>query len=98
MSPMTKAPNTTIRYIRLPDIAAKHGITAQGIHKRRRAGLFPEAHYPPGHGYPHWDADEIDAYFEANPLQRGGELKKRFKPWTKIADVDEVGADTTTTA
>ncbi|MEU1800869.1 helix-turn-helix domain-containing protein [Streptomyces sp. NPDC019937] len=55
-------------------IAEEHGVSRQTIHTYRRSGAFPQPVEGEGSTRPKFRADEVDAFFEANPKQPG---KKR---------------------
>ncbi|WP_018385285.1 helix-turn-helix transcriptional regulator [Wenjunlia vitaminophila] len=56
------------------EIAAEHGVSRQSIHAYRRTGTFPQPVEDEGSTRPRFRADEVAAFFEANPKQPG---KKR---------------------
>ncbi|MEU1445483.1 helix-turn-helix transcriptional regulator [Streptomyces mirabilis] len=53
------------------EIAAEHGVSRQTIHTYRRTGVFPQPVEGEGSTRPRFRADEVDAFFEANPKQPG---------------------------
>lgn len=59
------------------EIAAEHGVSRQSIHTYRRSGVFPQPVEGEGSTRPRFRADEVAAFFEANPKQPG---KKRTDP------------------
>lgn len=59
------------------EIAAEHGVSRQTIHTYRRTGAFPQPVEGEGSTRPRFRADEVDAFFKANPKQPG---KKRETP------------------
>jgi hypothetical protein len=59
------------------EIAAEHGVSRQSIHAYRRSGEFPRPVGGEGSTRPRFRADEVAAFFEANPKQPG---KKRSSP------------------
>lgn len=70
------------------EIAAEHGVSRQSIHAYRRTGAFPQPVEGEGSTRPRFRADEVAAYFAANPPQPG---KKRGSP------PKQQGASVTTT-
>ncbi|MDX3455069.1 hypothetical protein PV396_24530 [Streptomyces sp. ME02-8801-2C] len=69
-------------------IAAEHGVSRQTIHTYRRLGGFPQPVEGEGSTRARFRADEVDAFFKANPKQPG---KKRPDP----ASPPEQGASMT---
>lgn len=59
------------------EIAAEHGVSRQSIHAYRRTGAFPQPVEGEGSTRPRFRADEVAAFFAANPKQPG---KKRSSP------------------
>jgi predicted DNA-binding transcriptional regulator AlpA len=59
------------------EIAAEHGVSRQSIHAYRRSGAFPQPVEGEGSTRPRFRADEVEAFFQANPKQPG---KKREVP------------------
>lgn len=57
------------------EIAAEHGVSRQTIHAYRRTGAFPQPVEGEGSTRPRFRADEVAAFFVANPKQPG---KKRM--------------------
>lgn len=56
------------------EIAEEHGVSRQSVHTYRRSGAFPQPVEGEGSTRPRFRADEVDAFFKANPKQPG---KKR---------------------
>lgn len=71
------------------EIAAEHGVSRQSIHTYRRTGAFPQPVEGEGSTRPRFRADEVAAFFEANPKQPG----KKRDPSQPV----EQGARVTTT-
>ncbi|MEU9792905.1 helix-turn-helix domain-containing protein [Streptomyces sparsogenes] len=71
-------------------IAEEHGVSRQTIHTYRRSGVFPPPVEGEGSTRPKFRADEVAAFFEANPKQPG---KKR----TAAAPRADQGEPLTTT-
>ncbi|MFD5631611.1 helix-turn-helix transcriptional regulator [Streptomyces sp. NPDC127072] len=59
------------------EIAAEHGVSRQSIHTYRRTGVFPQPVEGQGSTRVRFRADEVAAFFAANPKQPG---KKRSSP------------------
>lgn len=53
------------------EIAAEHGVSRQSIHTYRRTGVFPQPVEGEGSTRPRFRADEVAAFFAANPKQPG---------------------------
>lgn len=53
------------------EIAAEHGVSRQSIHTYRRTGAFPQPVEGEGSTRPRFRADEVAAFFAANPKQPG---------------------------
>ncbi|MFI1562172.1 helix-turn-helix transcriptional regulator [Streptomyces sp. NPDC020490] len=53
------------------EIAAEHGVSRQTIHTYRRTGVFPQPVEGQGSTRPRFRADEVAAFFAANPKQPG---------------------------
>lgn len=53
------------------EIAAEHGVSRQTIHTYRRTGVFPQPVEGEGSTRPRFRADEVSAFFDANPKQPG---------------------------
>lgn len=60
------------------EIAAEHGVSRQTIHTYRRTGVFPPPVEGEGSTRPRFRADEVDAFFKANPKQP--RKKRRYPP------------------
>lgn len=69
------------------EIAAEHGVSRQSIHTYRRTGAFPQPVEGEGSTRPRFRADEVAAFFAANPKQPG---KKRTDPATAEQQGDPV--------
>ena len=65
------------RLMTTTEIAAEHGVSRQSIHAYRRTGAFPQPVEGEGSTRPRFRADEVAAWFAANPPQPG---KKRSSP------------------
>lgn len=72
------------------EIAAEHGVSRQTVHTYRRTGAFPRPVEGEGSTRPRFRADEVAAFFVANPKQPG---KKRTDP----APAEQQGVLVTTT-
>ncbi len=72
------------------EIAAEHGVSRQTVHTYRRTGAFPRPVEGEGSTRPRFRADEVAAFFAANPKQPG---KKRTDP----ATAEQQGVPVTTT-
>ncbi|WP_240812566.1 helix-turn-helix domain-containing protein [Streptomyces sp. DASNCL29] len=66
------------------EIAAEHGVTRQTVHAHRKRGVFPKPVEGEGSTRPRFRADEVAAFFAANPPSPG----KR----TDLTDRDEGAA------
>lgn len=53
------------------EIAVEHGVSRQSIHTYRRTGAFPQPVEGEGSTRPRFRADEVAAFFAANPKQPG---------------------------
>ncbi|MFE0808189.1 helix-turn-helix transcriptional regulator [Streptomyces sp. NPDC058848] len=71
------------------EIAAEHGVTRQTVHAHRKKGVFPKPVEGEGSTRPRFRADEVAAFFAANPPSPG----KR----TDLANRDEGAAMWSTT-
>lgn len=71
------------------EIAAEHGVTRQTVHAHRKRGVFPKPVEGEGSTRPRFRADEVAAFFAANPPSPG----KR----TDLANRDEGAAMPQTT-
>lgn len=60
------------------EIAAEHGVSRQTIHTYRRTGVFPQPVEGEGSTRPRFRADEVAAFFAANPKQPG--IKRSPQP------------------
>lgn len=60
------------------EIAAEHGVSRQSIHTYRRTGAFPQPVEGEGSTRPRFRADEVAAFFAANPKQPG--VKRNPQP------------------
>lgn len=65
------------RLISISEIAVEHGVSRVSIHTYRRRGDFPQPVSGEGTTRLRWRADEVAAWFAANPKQPG---KKRAAP------------------
>jgi predicted DNA-binding transcriptional regulator AlpA len=62
------------RLMTITEIAKEHGVSRQTVHTYRRTGTFPSPVEGEGSTRPRFRADEVKAFFDANPKQPG---KKR---------------------
>jgi hypothetical protein len=53
------------------EIAAEHGVTRQTVHTYRKRGVFPKPVEGEGSTRPRFRADEVAAFFAANPPSPG---------------------------
>ncbi|MFH9413971.1 helix-turn-helix transcriptional regulator [Streptomyces rochei] len=53
------------------EIAAEHGVTRQTVHAHRKKGVFPKPVEGEGSTRPRFRADEVAAFFAANPPTPG---------------------------
>jgi predicted DNA-binding transcriptional regulator AlpA len=53
------------------EIAAEHGVTRQTVHAHRKKGVFPKPVEGEGSTRPRFRADEVAAFFAANPPSPG---------------------------
>lgn len=53
------------------EIAAEHGVTRQTVHSHRKRGVFPKPVEGEGSTRPRFRADEVAAFFAANPPTPG---------------------------
>lgn len=53
------------------EIAAEHGVTRQTVHTHRKRGVFPKPVEGEGSTRPRFRADEVAAFFAANPPTPG---------------------------
>jgi DNA-binding transcriptional MerR regulator len=53
------------------EIAAEHGVSRQTVHAYRSRGVFPQPVTGEGSTRPRFRADEVAAFFAANPKQPG---------------------------
>lgn len=77
------------RLITISEIAEEHGVSRSSVHTYRRGGTFPRPVPAEGSTKVHYRADEVAAWFAANPKQQG----KR----TDLAPEPEQGEPVTTT-
>lgn len=75
--PKSPEPEGSPRLMTTSEIAAEHGVSRQSIHTYRRTGAFPQPVEGEGSTRPRFRADEVAAFFAANPKQPG---KKRSSP------------------
>ncbi|MFG3085104.1 helix-turn-helix transcriptional regulator [Streptomyces parvulus] len=66
------------------EIAAEHGVTRQTVHSHRKRGVFPKPVEGEGSTRPRFRADEVAAFFAANPPSPG----KRTDLAPQEGDVD----------
>ncbi|MFI1371322.1 helix-turn-helix transcriptional regulator [Streptomyces longwoodensis] len=59
------------RLITIGQIAEEHGVSRSSVHTYRRRPTFPQPVPVEGSTRPHYRADEVAAWFEANPPQQG---------------------------
>lgn len=55
----------------ISEIAEAHGVSRSSVHNYRRSGTFPRPVEGGGTTRPRYRADEVAAWFEANPKQQG---------------------------
>ncbi|MFF8286178.1 helix-turn-helix transcriptional regulator [Streptomyces albus] len=53
------------------EIAEEHGVSRQTVHAYRRRGIFPQPVEGKGSTRPRFRADEVAAFFSANPKRPG---------------------------
>lgn len=53
------------------EIAAEHGVSRQTVHAHRKKGVFPQPVEGAGSTRPRFRADEVAAFFAANPPAPG---------------------------
>jgi predicted DNA-binding transcriptional regulator AlpA len=63
----------------IDQIAEKHGVSRSSVHTYRRGGTFPRPVPVEGTTRVLFDADEVAAWFEANPKQQGRRTDLRSK-------------------
>lgn len=59
------------RLLTIDQIAEKHGVSRSTVHTYRRGGTFPRSVPVEGTTRVLFDADEVAAWFKANPKQQG---------------------------
>lgn len=59
------------RLMTTTEIAAEHGVTRQTVHAHRKRGVFPKPVEGEGSTRPRFRADEVAAFFAANPPTPG---------------------------
>lgn len=59
------------RLITLKQIEQEHGVSRSALHTYRRSASFPQPVPVEGSTRTHYRADEVAAWFEANPPQQG---------------------------
>ncbi|WP_225840290.1 AlpA family transcriptional regulator [Streptomyces sp. NK08204] len=76
---MPKSPDSegVPRLMTVSEIAQEHGVSRQTVHSHRRRGAFPKPVEGEGSTRPRFRADEVAAFFAANPKQPG---KRRSSP------------------
>lgn len=72
------------------EIAEAHGVSRQTVHTYRRSGVFPKPVEGEGSTRPRFRADEVAAFFVANPKRPGNRTDLPSKPY----EGDTVGYDT----
>lgn len=84
------------------EIAEEHGVSRQSIHAYRRRGTFPQPVTDEGSTRPRFRADEVAAFFAANPRRPGKRTDRSdpeatpalegavVEPVYKITSVDDV--------
>ena len=77
------------RLITISEIAVEHGVSRSSVHTYRRSGTFPRPVPAEGSTKIRYRADEVAAWFQANPPQQG----KR----TDLAPQPDQGEPVTTT-
>lgn len=78
-TPQTPGEGKEPELLSIAEIAERHNVSRQTIHNLRRRGAFPDPESVPGSTRLRWNADAVDAYFEANPSQPGKKIEKRLK-------------------
>lgn len=70
---MPKSPDSegVPRLMTVTEIAEEHGVTRQTVHSYRKRGVFPKPVEGEGSTRPRFRADEVAAFFAANPKQPG---------------------------
>ena len=70
---MPKSPDSegVPRLMTVTEIAEEHGVTRQTVHSYRKRGVFPKPVEGEGSTRPRFRADEVAAFFVANPKQPG---------------------------
>lgn len=61
------------------EIAERHGVSRQTVHNLRRRGVFPSPVAAEGSTRLRFNAEAVEAYFEANPKQPGKKIERRLK-------------------
>lgn len=69
--PKNPEPEGSPRLLTIDQIAAKHGVSRSSVHTYRRGGTFPRPVPVEGTTRVLFDADEVAAWFDANPKQQG---------------------------
>lgn len=69
--PQNPEPEGSPRLLTIDQIAEKHGVSRSSVHTYRRGGTFPRPVPVEGTTRVLFDADEVAAWFEANPKQQG---------------------------
>jgi predicted DNA-binding transcriptional regulator AlpA len=79
------------RLITINEIAEEHGVSRSSVHTYRRSSTFPQPVSVEGSTKIRYHADEVAAWFEANPKQQG----KKRRPQTDLAPADDQGEEVT---
>jgi len=69
--PKSPEPEGSPRLITIKQIAEEHGVSRSSVHTYRRSSTFPQPVPAEGSTRIRYRADEVAAWFEANPKQQG---------------------------
>lgn len=69
--PKSPEPEGSPRLITISEIADEHGVSRSTVHTYRRSGTFPRPVPAEGSTKVRYRADEVAAWFAANPKQQG---------------------------
>jgi hypothetical protein len=78
--PMSPEHEGSPRLMTVTEIAAEHGVSRQTIHTYRRTGIFPSPVEGEGSTRPRFRADDVAAFFEANPKQPRKKRRPQLEP------------------
>lgn len=98
-----KSPETegSPRLMTTSEIAAEHGVSRQTVHAHRKRGVFPKPVVGEGSTRPRFRADEVAAFFAANPPQPGKrtdlapETNRGEPEMNQAEDIPTIGEPTT---